>query len=66
MKCKVIQLLIIQRKRNSFRNTPYHRLDLSPTLTPRKNDKRKWKSNWVFSVYNVYNRQNAFYYFLPS
>jgi len=54
-------------KRNSFRNTPYHRLDLSATLTPKKNDKRKWKSNWVFSVYNVYNRQNAFtIFFRPN
>ncbi len=37
----------------------YHHLDISTTLTPHKNDKRSWKSEWVFSIYNVYNRKNA-------
>lgn len=36
-----------------------HHLDLSATLTPQKNKNRKWKSEWVFSIYNVYNRKNA-------
>jgi hypothetical protein len=55
-------------KRNNFRNTLYHRLDLSATWTPKKNDRRKrFKSNWVFSVYNVYNRKNAFtIFFRPN
>ncbi|MFN6040242.1 MAG: hypothetical protein ACK452_17350, partial [Bacteroidota bacterium] len=54
-------------KRNSFRNTPYHRLDISATYTPSKNEKRRWKGSWVFSVYNVYNRQNAFtIFFRPN
>ncbi|MCD6066389.1 MAG: TonB-dependent receptor plug [Bacteroidetes bacterium] len=54
-------------KRNSFRNTAYHRLDISATLTPKKNENRKFKSSWVFSVYNVYNRQNAFtIFFRPN
>ena len=54
-------------KRNSFRNTAYHRLDLSATYTPTKNEKRRWKGSWVFSVYNVYNRQNAFsIFFRPN
>lgn len=46
--------------RNQYRLPAYHRLDLAATLTPRKNDRRKWKSSWVFGVYNVYNRQNPF------
>jgi hypothetical protein len=37
----------------------FHHLDVSATLTSRKNDNRKWKSEWVFSVYNIYNRKNA-------
>ena len=54
-------------KRNSFRNTAYHRLDISATYTPKKNDKRKLKGNWVFSVYNVYNRKNAYtIFFRPN
>lgn len=37
----------------------FHHLDLSATLTPRKNKNRIWKSEWVFSIYNLYNRNNA-------
>ena len=47
-------------QRNGYRLPAFHRLDLSATLTPRKNVKRKWKGQWVFSVYNVYNRKNPF------
>ncbi|RMB64058.1 TonB-dependent receptor [Dokdonia sinensis] len=45
--------------RNKQRLPDYHRLDLSATLTPKANRGRKWQSEWVFSVYNVYNRRNA-------
>lgn len=47
------------RLRNENRLIPYHHLDLSATLTPHKNQNRNWKSEWVFSIYNVYNRKNA-------
>lgn len=47
-------------ERNGYRLPDFHRLDLSATLVPRKNLKRKWKSSWVFSIYNVYSRSNAF------
>jgi hypothetical protein len=46
--------------RNTFRNTPYHRLDASATYNFKKNDTRKWQSSIVFSVYNAYARRNAF------
>ena len=46
-------------KRNANNLTPYHRLDISATLTPKKNANRKVKGEWVFSIYNLYNRQNA-------
>ena len=45
--------------RNKNRLPAYHHLDVSATLTPHKNDKRSWKSEWVFSIYNIYNRKNA-------
>ena len=47
-------------ERNAYRLPPFHRLDLSATLNPRKNATRRWKGQWVFSVYNVYNRKNPF------
>lgn len=45
--------------RNLERLPDYHRLDIAATLTPKKNEGRNWKSEWVFSLYNVYNRMNA-------
>ena len=45
--------------RNSSNLPAYHHLDISATLTPRANAKRNWESEWVFGVYNVYNRMNA-------
>lgn len=47
-------------ERNSYRLPDFHRLDLSATLNPRKNANRRWKGQWVFSLYNAYNRQNPF------
>ncbi|WP_140486553.1 TonB-dependent receptor [Flavobacterium sp. GSA192] len=45
--------------RNRNRLPAYHHLDISATLTPAKNKDRNWKGEWVFSIYNLYNRQNA-------
>lgn len=45
--------------RNQERLPNYHRIDLSATLTPTKNLNKKLKGEWVFSLYNVYNRKNA-------
>ena len=54
-------------KRNNFRNTPYHRLDISATYNPKKNERKKFKSTWVVGVYNVYDRRNAFtIFFRPN
>lgn len=46
-------------ERNEDRLPAYHRLDVSATLTPRKSINKRWKGEWVFSVYNLYNRRNA-------
>lgn len=45
--------------RNQERLPDYHRLDLSATLRPRVNPDKKVRGEWVFSIYNVYNRMNA-------
>ncbi|OXA87272.1 TonB-dependent receptor [Flavobacterium hercynium] len=47
--------------RNQHRLPLYHHLDISATLTPRKNKNRNWKGEWVFSIYNLYNRHNSNY-----
>ena len=46
--------------RNNYRITPYHRMDLGATYNFKNNDKRRYKQSIVVSVYNVYNRRNAF------
>ena len=45
--------------RNEERLPTFHHLDLAATYTPKPNKKKGWQGEWVFSVYNVYNRQNA-------
>jgi hypothetical protein len=45
--------------RNQERLPNYHRIDLSATMTPKKNKGRKKQAEWIFSIYNVYNRRNA-------
>ncbi len=46
--------------RNNYRITPYNRLDIGATYNFKKNDIRRFKQSLVFSVYNVYNRRNAY------
>jgi len=46
-------------QRNTQRLPAYNRLDISATLTPKKNNRRKINGEWVFSLYNVYNRKNT-------
>lgn len=45
--------------RNQERLPDYHRLDLSLSLRPAKKQGSDWQSEWVFSIYNLYNRRNA-------
>lgn len=53
--------------RNNYRITPYHRLDLGATYSFKRNERSRYKQTLVFSVYNVYNRRNAFsIYFRPK
>ncbi|MGB0304123.1 MAG: TonB-dependent receptor [Flavobacteriaceae bacterium] len=45
--------------RNQQRLPDYHRLDISATYRPKRKPNRVYQSEWVFSIYNLYNRQNA-------
>jgi hypothetical protein len=65
--------------RNSFRMRDYHRMDLSATYSTSQTktitdkvtgeiiEKRKRiQSQWVFSIYNVYNRLNPYFYYFDN
>jgi len=44
--------------RNNVRIPTYHRLDFAATLKGK--ERKRWRGEWVFSIYNVYNRRNPF------
>jgi len=46
---------------NQYRMKSYHRLDLSLTYQPSDQVGRKLKSQWVFSIYNLYSRLNPYF-----
>jgi len=50
----------IYSERNGKRMPDYHRLDFAVTWRPKKSLEKKWKSEWVFSAYNCYNRANPY------
>ena len=45
--------------RNSSRLPAYHRFDLSAKYTPKPEKTKAWRGEWVFSIYNLYNRKNT-------
>jgi hypothetical protein len=47
-------------ERNNYRLPAYHRLDLSATYRKKYKKERRFQSEWVFSIYNVYARRNAY------
>lgn len=47
-------------QRNDYRIPDYHRLDLSWTIKDRPRNNKRWRSEWVVSVFNVYSRKNAY------
>ncbi|HKJ40494.1 MAG TPA: hypothetical protein VKA27_00320, partial [Sunxiuqinia sp.] len=46
-------------KRNGARYDDYHRLDLSLTVEGKNKNHHAWSGEWVFSIYNAYNRKNT-------
>jgi outer membrane receptor protein involved in Fe transport len=51
---------------NANRMRSYHRLDVSATYTPKPKKERKYKASWVFSIYNLYSRQNPYFYYFDQ
>ena len=52
------QPVYLYTQRNDYRMPAYHRLDLGATVLAKKT--AKFESSWTFSVYNAYDRQNAY------
>lgn len=52
-------IIPIYSNRNAYRMPDYHRLDLSVTLKGKEKPGKKWHGEWNLSIYNVYNRHNA-------
>lgn len=52
------QTVYYYNSRNADRMPDYHRLDFSATLQLKKT--KKWSKELVFSLYNVYGRENAY------
>jgi hypothetical protein len=57
--------------RNGYRMAPYHRADISATLTPdKKRNQNETKtdrvSTWNFGVYNAYNRMNPYFIYFSN
>ena len=72
-------LLFNYGERNSTRMAPYHRLDISATWYSKEfkevkdektgeitQVKKRFRSNWAFSVYNVYNRANPYFLYVDN
>jgi len=45
--------------RNENRLPAYHHLDIAATFVPKSRTNRSWSGEWVFGIYNIYNRHNA-------
>lgn len=51
---------------NQYRMLPYHRMDVSATYTPPVKPGRKGGQSWVFSIYNLYSRQNPYFLYFDQ
>jgi len=51
---------------NQYRLPAYHRMDVSATFTPKHKEGRRFESNWVFSIYNLYSRLNPYFIYFDQ
>ncbi len=52
------QVFFLYQQRNGYRMPAYNRLDVGATLQGKKT--KKFDSNWNFSIYNLYGRENPY------
>jgi hypothetical protein len=57
-----VQVVPLYGNRNNFRRAPYHRADVSLVYLVGK----KRQSDWTFSIYNLYNRMNPYFYYIET
>lgn len=57
--------VFVYGEKNSGRMRTYHRLDFAFTYTKYTKKKHR-KTEWVFGLYNAYNRQNPYIYYYSS
>jgi len=53
-------------KKNGFQLPAYHRLDVAVYYRNKKNDHRKWQTEWIFGINNIYGRKNLFTLFIKQ
>ncbi len=61
-----LQNIPVFSDRNQFRIPDFHRLDVSYTVGPVRNKKDTFSTEFVFSIYNLYARKNAFSVFFEQ
>lgn len=55
------QLVESTEDKNSFRMSPYHRMDVSLSYIPKKKQGKDVEQWWTISAYNAYNNLNPFF-----
>jgi len=53
-----VDVVPLYSKRNEVQMSPSHRLDVNVTLASKS--KKRWKGEWSFGVYNLYNRATPY------
>ncbi len=57
------EIILTYSNKDDYRMRPYHRMDLAINI---RKQKEHGLRTWSFSIYNVYNRQNPYYYYTKT
>ncbi|MCX8480878.1 MAG: hypothetical protein ORN58_03070, partial [Sediminibacterium sp.] len=57
-------IFVVYEGRNGYQLPSYHRLDFGIKIKSKKYDKQRFKKEWFFNIYNVYNQNNIFALFI--
>lgn len=55
--------ILVFSEKNAYRMQPFHKLDIGANF---RKQKKRGVRTWSVSIYNVYNRQNPYYYYYES